>query len=290
MMGSKFMAAACFLVCGAVQASILPPNQLHLEDGLIKGGITQAQFLKTIDMVSKVYAPILKKFDGDLKIIGDWDDSTVNAFADRDGSNWNVYMFGGLARRVEVTVDGFALVICHELGHHVGGFPYVSDWAADEGQSDYFATQACGRKIWMNDDAGNARAASTVHPVAKQKCDGRWQTVKDRNLCYRVAGAGLSLARLLGALEGVKPDFSKLDTSVVPETNHEHPAAQCRLDTYLAGGLCDVKFNDNMIPGVSTTMSDRNREKEALSVSCSQFDKTKPFAGRPKCWFKQFIR
>ena len=29
------------------------------------------------------------------------------------------------------------------------------------------------------------------------------------------------------------------------------------------------------------------KEKEALSVSCSQFDSTREFAGRPTCWFKQ---
>ena len=287
---ARFLMAGFLLSSATVRASILPPNNLDLEDGLIKGGISKKEFVDTIAQVSNLYAPILKKFKGNLAVEGNWDDSTVNAYADRDGNVWKVYMFGGLARRPEITVDGFSLVMCHELGHHVGGFPFVSDWAANEGQADYFATQACARKLWAQDDAENEKSASTVNPIAKKKCDARWQSAKERNLCYRVAGASLSLARLLGALEGTKPDFSKSDAKVVTETDHEHPKAQCRLDTYFAGALCDVQFKDNLIPGSSAQASDASREKEALTVSCSQFDKVRVFAGRPKCWFKQTIK
>ncbi len=290
MRSARFLIASFLLSSAAVRASILPPNNLDLEDGLLKGGISKKEFVDTIALVSNLYAPILKNFKGDLEVEGDWEDSTVNAYADRDGNVWKVYMFGGLARRPEITVDGFALVMCHELGHHVGGFPFVSDWAADEGQADYFATQACARKLWGNDLAGNEKAASSVNSIAKKKCNARWQSPKDRNLCYRVAGASLSLARLLGALEGSRPDFSKPDATVVTETDHEHPKAQCRLDTYVAGGLCDVQFKDNLIPGSSARASDLSREKEALTVSCSQFDKDRMFAGRPKCWFKQNVK
>ena len=30
-------------------------------------------------------------------------------------------MFGGLAGHETITTDAFALVACHELGHHIGG-------------------------------------------------------------------------------------------------------------------------------------------------------------------------
>ena len=71
--------------------------------------------------------------------------NTVNANASQRGRTWIVNMYGGLARRPEITPDGFAMVLCHELGHHMGGFPFVSGWAANEGQSDLFATLSCGR-------------------------------------------------------------------------------------------------------------------------------------------------
>jgi hypothetical protein len=272
----------------AGHASILPPNDLHLQDGFLAGGLTEKQFNDTIDFVEAYYAPIVASFKGELKIDRKWDDTTVNAYANRSGSVWNVAMFGGLARRPEVTVDGFALVVCHELGHHIAGFPFYSrDWAADEGQSDYFATQACGRNLWKTDFAVNATFAEKVNKIAKEKCDANWDSSDDRNLCYRISNAGFSLATLLGALGGQVPDFAKPDTTKVVKTNHNHPKAQCRLDTYLAGGLCTASFDDTKIPGVSPKLSEIEKEKEALAVSCSQFDVELPFAGRPACWFKE---
>lgn len=284
-----FFAAALLGLTTGAHASILPPNDLHLQDGFLEGGLTEDQFNDIIDVVSDFYRPIVKQKGGDLVVIRKWSDSTVNAYANRQGKKWNVSMFGGLARRPEVTPDGFALVICHEIGHHIAGFPFVREWAANEGQSDYFATQACGRNLWKTDFKINASFQTTVNPVAKAKCNDRWESQTERDLCYRVSEAGFSLANLLGALGGQKPDFSKPDTSAVLKTNHAHPKAQCRLDTYLAGGLCDIDFDDDLIPGSGRLMDDKAKEKQALSVSCSQFDKTREFAGKPACWFKQTV-
>jgi len=284
-----FFAAAFLGLAMNANGSILPPNNLHLQDGFLEGGISEDQFNDIIDTVSDFYRPIVKSKGGDLVVVRKWSDSTVNAYANRQGKTWNVTMFGGLARRPEVTSDGFALVICHEIGHHIAGFPFVREWAANEGQSDYFATQACARNLWKTDFTANANFQKTVNSIAKKKCDDSWTSQSERDLCYRVSEAGYSLANLLGALGGQKPDFSKPDTSVVVKTDHKHPKAQCRLDTYLAGGLCDIDFNDDLIPGSGRLKDEKAKEKEALSVSCSQADKTKEFAAKPACWFKQTV-
>lgn len=268
-------------------ASILPPNNLHLQDGFVAGGITEEQFNEVIDYVLAYYEPVVESFQGKLNVERNWSDSTVNAYATRKGNIWNIAMFGGLARRPEVTQDGFALVLCHELGHHLGGFPFVRQWAADEGQSDYFATQACARNLWKNNTELNATFETTVNKIAKQKCDNSWSSNEDKKLCYRISNASLSLATLLGALNNEVPDFSSPDLSKVSVTNHAHPKAQCRLDTYLAGGLCKKTFNDGFIPGSSAKFDDAAKEKEALIVSCSQFSKQHNFSGRPECWFKE---
>ena len=287
MMKRLLVTAGIFLSANG-HANILPPNNLHLQDGFLAGGLTEAQFNDTIDYVYDYYAPVVSNFKAKLVVIRKWDDATVNAYASKVGNTWNVAMFGGLARRPEVTADGFALVVCHEIGHHIGGFPFVRGTTADEGQSDYFATQACARNLWKDDFKTNSKFAAKVDPTAKSKCDARWDSEVERNLCYRISDAGFSLAKLLGALNNSPvPDFAKPDTSKVNATNHTHPAAQCRLDTYLAGGLCDAQFNDELIPGSNRKLGAAEKEKEALSVSCSQFDSTREFAGRPTCWFKQ---
>ena len=62
-------------------------------------------------------------------------------------NEWRVVIYGGLEHPL-LTLDGLTAVICHEVGHHLGGFAFKTsilgdNWAATEGQSDYFAAHRC---------------------------------------------------------------------------------------------------------------------------------------------------
>lgn len=284
------LASTCFFA-GSAAAMILPPNDLHLQDvpGLAEN-MTEEEFNDIIDRVEDYYAPIIEEFGARLRISRRWEDTTVNAYAQQQGRTWIVTMFGGLARRPEVTPDGFMLVVCHEMGHHVGGFPFSSRWAANEGQSDYFATHACARNIWIDDTATNASFRDTVDETAKMKCDIAYNDIAEQNLCYRSAMAGKSLAVLLGALRNSEvPTFETPDESEVSRTNNAHPEAQCRLDTYFAGALCsDLEWDDLAIPGKSVRNS-RQAEITSLKYSCSQKNPDHEISMRPKCWFAQKV-
>ncbi len=271
--------------------SFLPKNDLHKQDHLFwnNSEINEQKFGEIIDQVSTIYAPIVKAHGGDLFMEKNWDDPTVNAYASQEGDTWKVAMFGGLARRPETTPDGFALVVCHELGHHLAGFAFYgnADWAASEGQSDYFATQACSRMIWGDKKEENAKSAATVHPTAKRKCDAVWQTEDDRNLCYRTAMGGKSLADLLSRLGGTTADFDKPDTSRVSRTNTAHPEGQCRLDTYFNGSLCTAKFDSTVIPGKGHDDGQTSLAAERIASQYSCMTASSFSEGlRPRCWFK----
>ena len=118
--------AASLFAANSALATILPPNDLYKEDGLFESesNIDEELFNKLIDDAIKVYDPIFKKFDAELHVKRLWSSSQVNAFAHQTGNKWYVDMHGGLARRPEVTPDAFSLVLCHEIGHHLAGFPY----------------------------------------------------------------------------------------------------------------------------------------------------------------------
>lgn len=270
--------------------SFLPPNDLHLQDRVtVTANFGEAEFNAAIDRVAAYYAPIVTAHGGNLKMMKLWTNSTVNAEADRTGNDWLVKMYGGLARREEVTLDGFAVVVCHELGHHLGGFPfYRGDWAGSEGQADYFATQSCVKNLWGKDYEENARHRATVDPLAKEKCDAASTDTGVQNLCYRVADAGLSLARLLAALgSDTPPSFGTPDTSVVSRTRETHPRGQCRLDTYFQGVLCGARFDDGVIPGFGHAQGQESlgAETEAATYSCTARDGY-AVGLRPRCWFK----
>lgn len=254
----------------------MPENKLSELDPMVPVNLSEAEFENVLTQVEEYYSPLVKRlYKANLFVTRDWEDSTVNAYATRSGNNWEVHMYGGLARRPEITQDGFAMVACHEVGHHLGGFPYVQSWAANEGQSDYFSSISCARHLWKADSAKNAAAEKNIPDYPKKLCDGAWKLQEERNLCYRIALAGKSLADLLS---GSSAKFETPSKIIVKRTNNAHPAGQCRLDTYLAGALCKVNFNQELIP---------KTEKESSKVSCLQSLKQVGF--RPVCWFKAKI-
>ncbi|MFW7378825.1 MAG: hypothetical protein ACOH5I_08465 [Oligoflexus sp.] len=282
---------AMSLSTGGAFASILPPNDLHLEDGLYRSNVSEEEFMEAIDLAEKVYAPLIKNaFNANLKVNRLWSNSTVNASASQFGRTWNVNMYGGLARRPEVTIDGFTLVLCHELGHHLAGYPFSSSWAANEGQSDYFATLSCARLLWQDDFELNATFRDGLPETPKQLCDEAWDAVADQNLCYRMMAAGKSLADLLSALRNSSVSFDTPDMSRVSRTNNSHPEGQCRLDTYMAGALCQAEFDPEFIPGKSfgSRRNSASAESESAKYTCSVLDGYESGL-RPNCWFRSVM-
>lgn len=266
-------------------ATIMPENDLDKEDCLRceNASIDETLFNKISDNVIDAYKEFAAANGGELIVHKLWDDPTVNAVAYQEGSEWHVEMYGGLARRKEITPDGFALVACHEVGHHLGGFPKYgrnSDWGATEGQADTFATKECAKRLWGTQTELNAKLAKEQPPEerARKLCDYVYaKNGHNRNLCYRSANAGKSLALLLAA-GGKAPSLNTQDSTKVTKTKESHPEAQCRLDTYLSGALCWMKLAEGVI------VRDENQD---VQYSCTE---KKGFpAGtqaRPRCWFR----
>lgn len=217
-----------------------PENNLDLEDTYSFTSISETEFRSVINEVVNNYKPVINSRRAQLSVEYNWSDSTVNAYASKNGNQWTLAMFGGMARRPEITRDGFQLVVCHEMGHLLGGFPFYSNEdVASEGQADYWATQACAKAVWKS-GYNYARAAS----------------------------ASQSITNLLATLEGSSyPSQTRKDPSVVLYSVETHPAAQCRLDTYLAGAFCSTAFPLYAYP---TT------QQQAFVTSCQN---------RPRCWF-----
>ena len=244
-----------------------------------RSGLTEAQFNGVIDRFERIFQPVFSKAGGNLVVLRKWTDSTVNAYANRMGSTWNVAMFGGLARHPAVTPDGFALVICHEGSHHIGGAPkgrgfFGNNWASNEGQADYGATTKCLRTYFAQDDNEEIIKNSNVDPLAQKQCLSQFTQRADQLLCMRISLAGNSVALLFMDLEKSPspPLFNTPDLSQTSQMVDSHPPAQCRLDTYFAGATCHVD--------VSIPVSDTDYREGA----CIQPIDAVGF--RPRCWFK----
>jgi len=279
----------------------MPMNNLHLQDNpKVIYNVSPTLFRQIIDQVIGTFSPIVRLHGGELKAEYLWNDSTVNAFAYREGNDWILMMYGGLARRKEITPDGFSLAVCHELGHHLGGYPFEGTlqdsppWAASEGEADYFAAHTCAPAIWGRDVQGNAIHRSTVDPTAKGVCDRAYSYQVQRDLCYRIADAGQSVANLLNQIEllhrPVQYGNARNDIRVA-QTVLLHPLPQCRLETYLNGAICKRPFDLRTIPGLDIHTaggSPMDEEKVAEKYSCGERGAVYD-GSRPRCWFAPLL-
>lgn len=270
------------------------------------GHMTELTFRNILKAVATVYEPIYRQ-NGlpKLELYPRWTDDTVNAYAficnepnklgtpnypaecnrmqtapGRFSPISIVVMFGGLARHPLMTPEGFILVACHEIGHHLAGYPRYgnnSTWAATEGQSDYFATAKCARKVFkaIGSNAVWAQRANVSFDVRNACARTFGATSEEGGICMRSSMAGLALARVLASLNSDPKliNFPNVDKNIVTQTFEGHPAAQCRLDTYVAGSVCRVSETVDFSP--------TDPRKGACGVG-----KVESTGYRPRCWYR----
>jgi hypothetical protein len=249
--------------------SFLPENNYaETKHYYAAGAVTEQDFEDVMEAIRTIYEPIFSSFGATLNVYGDWNDETVNAYADQDGTNWNVNFFGGLAKHPFMTREGFAMVACHEIGHHIAGYPfYAGQWASNEGNSDFYATAACAKMIFDENsplvyqwDLMKKKPKPTPTPAPGGNCS--------TSVCKIAMDAGLSLGKVLAELNGeAEPSYETPDKTKVKKTSDAHPKAQCRVDTYKIGAYCTKTWNNVKIPKNLAEMS---------ANSCPE---------RPSCWY-----
>lgn len=240
------------------------------------------QIKEITEDIIEIYKPIFGKENKKLTIDIDWNRSNINAYTTRDDHNNPVIkMTGGLAADKTLSIDGLTLILCHEIGHHLGGEPKKlrgrstkKDWASAEGQADYYATAFCMKKVLQSkkyqensqdsDEAKFHNFSPKDHSEIKEICKNK--------LCKKIAYATLSLAKYYAKLDLFSRDLSLIDKDYLEvfTTNYKYPNPQCRLDSMVAGLLCPSSLSLKW-------------EKEKLESSECQ---DKRFQ-RPLCWFAQ---
>ncbi|MBT3584690.1 MAG: hypothetical protein HN509_07270 [Halobacteriovoraceae bacterium] len=210
-----------------------------------------------------------------LKIEAKWKEERVNAHCTRDMQDNPVIVFnGGMARHPEMSRDGILLILCHELGHYMGGAPKAfrgrsqrRSWSSAEGQADYFASTKCLPLLF-----GDGKDLYDYNFI--KAADDKSNCLSDQ--CLRISLAGLSVARVFASLKKSRmPTIGNFEGVEVRNTNHSHASPQCRLDTFLAGAICDqdpLGSFDDSDPQVSACVRSTNLMND-------------PKGARPLCWY-----
>ncbi len=230
---------------------------------------------------SKMQPIVTKRLNKELKIELDWENPKVNASATRDDDNNPIIsLYGGMTRHTELTKDGLLGILCHEIGHHLGGAPKKKrgnsnkrSWSSAEGQADYFAGTKCLPLFFNNPlETINLDVLSN-----KKEVDFAESHCGNNPICTRTALTGLSMARVFASLKNYHqmPSIELNDHTEVWETTYSHPKPQCRLDTVLSGALCSVPPSQPFDPLDPNIGSCYRNGDEALEVA----------GERPRCWF-----
>jgi hypothetical protein len=247
------------------------------EGSFLANDMTEKEFKDSIKAFEQFFSPTIDRdHNAELIIFGSWASNTVNAYAEKSNKKVMVTIYGGLARHKAITKDGFTAVLCHELGHHFGGYPKKSTnrWSSAEGQADYYATMKCLRRIWEKDNNELIIANEVIPETLKSECAKTYIDTKSQKLCERMGLAGRSVAHMIQDLDhdSLVAKFETPDPLVVRAMNYLHPYGQCRLDTFFQGAICPVSE--------SVEFEDDDQKAGACHVKLGD---TRGL--RPKCWF-----
>ncbi len=232
--------------------------------------ITRAEFDFIIETVMEQYHDEFQRQQQRLSIVAAWDNDNVYANAwkmeDARGETGLVQVSGGFARHPDMTPDAFALVVCHEVGHHIAGPPKIWKFSA-EGQADYFGASDCLRRLFSLSSGKLKDRRAHAPRVVRKACHEAFRGADDRTLCIRIAMAGATLATYFARKrQQISPKFATPDRSIAPRTILVATNPQCRLDTYFAAALCNTR-NNSLLENSWLCRSDR--------------------AARPGCWFNR---
>ncbi|WP_413577793.1 hypothetical protein ACLVWU_04960 [Bdellovibrio sp. HCB290] len=197
---------------------------------IAQAAISEGEYTELIALFQKHYP--------DIQIQGSWDNDTVNAQAMRFDDSKLIVIYGGLARERTTTLDSFTLVVCHEVGHHLGDKPYFPSmagvpWASGEGAADYYSIQSCFNKLAPAVGEQAVTLPAVYENDLRQICSGQSNTA----ICRRSLIAGLIIAKLQWQVlpnESNEPSLQRKDDSIVKSTLLDYGSPQCRLDTFIA--------------------------------------------------------
>ncbi len=116
--------------------------------------------------VISLFSDSLKKIQANVVLDAQWESPYFGAGIAYYDNYFYMRIFGGTTRVEGMSLDAYAALACHELGHIIGGAPYQTilgaEWSSSEGQADFFAASVCLPKYFLQKNIPASAIASLV--------------------------------------------------------------------------------------------------------------------------------
>lgn len=248
-----------------------------VRSSLTLASITEDNFKNAFDRVSLIYKDIAASAGYKLSFrYLSAKEGTVGARINEDLSG-EIIGFGS-EDYGQLDQDSLTLILCHELGHLIGGMPTMDPYgkSTTEGQADYFASLKCLPKIIRSEYLGREDSLKSIARF-EHECSKTHSDVFSINVCTNVIQASFTASVFNNLVQGNQEPI-ELNSRIINFANIEnyfnlglrHPNSQCRLQTYVAGALCT---------------DDPSLDVDIHSVLGSACKDGNPLSQRPACWY-----
>lgn len=109
--------------------------------------VSAAQFTNLPLTIFSLFSKELTKTGYPLILDAQWESPYFGGGVIFYEGQFKIMLLGGTVRTQQMTLEAYAAIVCHELGHIIGGSPLQTitgaEWSSSEGQSDFFAASVC---------------------------------------------------------------------------------------------------------------------------------------------------
>ncbi len=109
--------------------------------------VSQVDFYMIPAQIISLFAAEIKQIGYPVLLDASWESPYFGAGVSFYNDQFRLMILGGTTRVKGMSLDAYAAIVCHEIGHIIGGAPFQTiagaEWSSAEGQSDFFAASVC---------------------------------------------------------------------------------------------------------------------------------------------------
>lgn len=222
--------------------------------------VSEAEFEYISGSLSRIFDNEFSELSSSLKIsLKRAPNDKPNAFAaKREQGIWEVTIISSLLNLEQLSPASLGMILCHEVGHFIGGTPYVvgrqltaavraraPKKMSAEGQADYFASQICFKKLIQEvPEILNQIHFYPIDTVTKNECADE-NCAKAIHAAYETTLVYQELMRHLDVNENFSGHLNNEASERTLDYVGEYPTLDCRFETFVNGLTCNEDNCEN---------------------------------------------